>query len=84
MVSEDKITRLHRSNVSYIAGTPKALLRRSERELTDHRDWHQVMYQRFLERLEQGIRQLESTINTGQLQDEGLANRLLDRPLEKY
>lgn len=115
MVSEENIARLHRSNASYIVGTPKAMLRRFEREFTDHRDWHtvqegidvkrvsgpggkevfllarstdrqakeQAMHQRFLERLEQGIRQLESTINTGQLQDEGLANRRLGRLLEK-
>ncbi len=42
MVSEENISRLHRSNAAYIVGTPKALLRRFERELTDHRDWHTV------------------------------------------
>ena len=42
MVSEENIARLHRSNASYLVGTPKAMLRRFERELTDHRDWHTV------------------------------------------
>jgi transposase len=115
MVSEENIARLHRSNASYIVGTPKAMLRRFERELTDHRDWHtvqegvnvkrvsgpdgkevfilarsadrqakeQAMHQRFLERLENGLRKLESAMKTGHLKDEGLANRRLGRLLEK-
>ena len=115
MVSEENITRLHRSNASYIVGTPKATLRRFERELTDQRDWHmvqegvdvkqvpgpdgkevfilarsadrqakeQAMHQRFLERLENGLRKLESAMSTGHLQDQGLANRRLGRLLEK-
>ena len=33
---------MRRSNASYILGTPKALLHRFERELTDHRDRHTV------------------------------------------
>ena len=40
MVSEEKIARLRRSDASYIVGTPKAMLRRFERELTDRQDWH--------------------------------------------
>ncbi|HKM56254.1 MAG TPA: IS1634 family transposase [Isosphaeraceae bacterium] len=115
MVSEENIARLHRSNASYIVGTPKAMLRRFERELTDQRDWHtvqegvdvkrvsgldgkevfilarsadrqakeQAMHQRFLERLGDGLRKLESAMNTGHLRDEGLANRRLGRLLEK-
>jgi hypothetical protein len=115
MVSEENLARLHRSNASYIVGTPKAMLRRFERELTDQRDWHKVqegldvkqvvgpdgkevfiltrsadrqakeqaMHQRFLERLETGLRKLESAISTGHLQDEGLANRRLGRLLEQ-
>jgi transposase len=115
MVSEENLARLHRSNASYIVGTPKALLRRFERELTDQRDWHtvqegldvkqvvgpdgkevfilarsadrrakeQAMHQRFLERLETGLRKLESAMSTGHLQDEGLANRRLGRLLEQ-
>jgi transposase len=115
MVSEENISRLHRSNASYIVGTPKAMLRRFERELIDQRDWHTVqegvdvkrvagpdgkevfllarsadrqakeqgMHQRFIGRLEHGLRQLEATMSTGHLQDEGLANRRLGRLLEK-
>ena len=114
MVSEEKIARLHRSHASYIVGTPKAMLRRFERELTEQRDWQtvqegvdvkqvagpdgkevfvlarsvdrrakeQAMHERFLERLENGLRKLDSAINTGHLRDEGLANRRLGRLLE--
>jgi transposase len=42
MVSETNIARLHRSNASYIVGTPRAMLHRFERELIDQRDWHTV------------------------------------------
>jgi transposase len=115
MVSEEKIARLHRSDASYIVGTPKAMLRRFERELTEQKDWQtvqegvdvkqvagpdgkeafilarsvdrkvkeQAMHERFLERLENGLRKLDSAINTGHLRDEGLANRRLGRLLEK-
>ena len=115
MVSEENIARLHRSNASYIVGTPKAMLRRFERELTDQRDWHtvqegldvklvtgpdgkevfilarsadrqakeQAMHQRFVERLENGLRQLEAAMSAGHLRDEGLANRRLGRMLER-
>jgi Transposase DDE domain len=115
MVSEEKIARLHRSDASYIVGTPKAMLRRFERELTEQTDWQtvqegidvkqvagpdgkevfilarsvdrrakeQAMHERFLERLENGLRKLDSAINTGHLRDEGLANRRLGRLLEK-
>jgi transposase len=115
MVSAENIARLHRSNASYIVGTPKAMLRRFERELTDQRDWRavqegvgvkrvhgpdgrevfilarsadrqakeQAMHQRFLERLEAGLRKLDSAMSTGHLHDEGLANRRLGRLLEQ-
>lgn len=115
MVSEEKIARLHRSDASYIVGTPKAMLRRFERELTEQTNWQtvqegvdvkqvagpdgkevfilarsvdrkakeQAMHERFLERLENGLRKLDSAINTGHLRDEGLANRRLGRLLEK-
>ena len=115
MVSEENLARLHRSNASYIVGTPKAMLRQFERALTDQRDWHtvregldvkqvagpdgkevfilarsadrqakeQAMHQRFLERLETGLRKLESAMSTGHLQDEGLANRRLGRLQEQ-
>jgi transposase len=115
MVSEENITRLHRSNASYIVGTPKAMLRRFECELTDRRHWHtvqeglevkqvagpdgkevfilarsadrqakeQAMHQRFLERLEAGLRKLDTAMSTGRLHDEALANRRLGRLLEQ-
>jgi transposase len=115
MVSEEKIAGLHRSDASYIVGTPKAMLRRFERELTEQTHWQtvqegvdvkqvaapdgkevfilarsvdrrakeQAMHERFLERLENGLRKLDSAINTGHLRDEGLANRRLGRLLEK-
>ena len=115
MVSEENIARLHRSEASYIVGTPKAMLRRFERELIDQRDWRtvqdgldvkqvagpdgkevfilarsadrqakeQAMHQRFLERLEAGLRKLDSAMSTGHLHDEGLANRRLGRLLEQ-
>jgi len=115
MVSEENIARLHRSEACYIVGTPKAMLRRFERELADQRDWHavqegidvkqvaspdgkevfilarsadrqakeQAMHQRFRERIELGLRKLESAMSTGRLRDEGLANRRLGRLLEK-
>lgn len=115
MVSEENIARLHQANASYIVGTPKATLRRFERELIDQRDWHtvqegldvkqvtgpdgkevyilarsadrrakeQAMHQRFLERLEEGLRTLDSAMKTGRLHDEALANRRLGRLLEK-
>jgi hypothetical protein len=41
------------------------------------------MHQRFVERIETGLRKLESAMSTGHLQDEGLANRRLGRLLEK-
>ena len=41
------------------------------------------MHERFLDRLENGLRKLESAMNTGHLRDEGVANRRLGRLLEK-
>jgi transposase len=111
MVSEEKVAGLQRRNVAYIVGTPKAILRRFERELTEVQDWHtvregidvkkvtspegnevfilarsadrkakeQAMHQRFLVRLEEGLRKLEAAMSTGRLKDEGLANRRLGR-----
>jgi transposase len=115
MVSEKNIARLQRSKASYIVGTPKAMLRQFERQLTDHQDWRtvqeglevkrvggpegnevfilarsadrkakeQAMHQRFLLRLEDGLRKLEVAAGTGHLKDEGLANRRLGRLLQK-
>jgi transposase len=115
MVSEANIARLQRSNAAYIVGTPKAMLQKFERELTEDRDWQsvqagvdvklvkgpqakevfilarsadrkakeQAMHERFLVRLEDGLRKLQSTMQTGHLKDEGTANRRLGRLLEK-
>jgi transposase len=115
MVSKANLTLLRTSEASYIVGTPKAMLRRFERELTDPNDWHVVqagvevklvagpegdevfilarsadrrakeraMHERFLVRLEEGLRKLETAMASGALRDEGLANRRLGRLLEK-
>ena len=115
MVSEERITKLRGRGASYIVGTPKAMLRRFERELTEQKDWQtiqegidvkkvagpdgnevfilarsadrrakeQAMHERFLVRLEDGLRKLNSAINTGRLREEELANRRLGRLLEK-
>ena len=50
---------------------------------TDRQAKEQAMHQRFIERVENGLRKLESAMNTGHLRDEGLANRRLGRLLEK-
>lgn len=115
MVSEDNLTLLRESQASYIVGTPKALLKRFEADLTSQRDWHavqegvevkrvsspegsevfllarsadrrakeQAMHERFLVRLEEGLRKLEAAMASGHLRDEGVANRRLGRLLEK-
>lgn len=41
MVSEENLERLRRRGASYLVGTPKAMLRRFERELTE-KDWREV------------------------------------------
>ena len=114
MVSEENIARLHRSNASYIVGTPKAMLRRFERELTDQ--WTGTrckkgstsnrspdpMARRFSSwphrrptgqgtgyaptvpgASRERTAESESTMTTGHLKDEKLANRRLGRLLEK-
>ena len=42
----------------------------------DRRAKEQAMHERFLDRLEDGLRKLESAMTTGHLRDEGLANRV--------
>jgi transposase len=115
MVSEKNLTLLRQNQVSYIVGTPKAMLKRFEADLISARDWHtvqegvevkrvsspegqevfllarsadrrakeQAMHERFLVRLEEGLRKLEAAMASGQLRDEGVANRRLGRLLEK-
>src|SRR5262245_6891019 len=115
MVSEQNLTVLRQSQASYIVGTPKAMLKRFEADLSSQRDWHtvqegvevkrvsgpegqevfllarsadrrakeQAMHERFLVRLEEGLRNLEAAMASGRLRDEGVANRRLGRMLEK-
>jgi hypothetical protein len=49
----------------------------------DRQAKEQAMHQRLLQRLETGLRKLESAMSTGHLQDEGLANRRLGRLQEQ-
>lgn len=65
--------------VSGLDGKEVFILARS----ADRQAKEQAMHQRFIERLENGLRKLESAMNTGHLRDEGLANRRLGRLLEK-
>ena len=115
MVSEPNLAVLRQSQASYIVGTPKAMLKRFEAELTSAGDWHtvqdgvevkrvqspegqevfllarsadrrakeQAMHERFVVRLEEGLRHLEASMASGRLRDEGVANRRLGRLLEK-
>jgi Transposase DDE domain len=115
MVSEQNLALLRQSQASYIVGTPKAMLKRFEADLTNQRDWQaaqegvevkrvsspegqevfllarsadrrakeQAMHERFLIRLEEGLRKLEAAMASGRLRDEGVANRRLGRLLEK-
>jgi transposase len=60
-------------------GTETFVLTRSaERRLKE-----QAMHQRFLERLEAGLRKLQAAAASGRLRDEAVANRRLGRLLEK-
>jgi len=49
----------------------------------DRRAKEQAMHERFLIRLEEGLRKLEAAMASGRLRDLGLANRRLGRLLEK-
>jgi transposase len=49
----------------------------------DRRAKEQAMHERFLVRLEEGLRNLEAAMASGHLRDEGMANRRLGRLLEK-
>ena len=42
MVSEENLTLLRERQAMYIVGTPKAMLKRLEAQLTSQRDWHTV------------------------------------------
>jgi transposase len=114
MVSETNLRFLRARGGHYIVGTPKAMLRSFERQLTenawlqvqagvevklvpapegdetfvltrsaDRRLKEQAMHQRFLERLETGLRKLQAGAASGRLRDEAVANRRLGRLLEK-
>jgi transposase len=50
---------------------------------TDRRAKEQAMHQRFLIRLEDGLRKLDQAMTSGHLRDEGLANRRLGRLLQQ-
>src|SRR4029077_2568980 len=49
----------------------------------DRRAKEQAMHERFLVRLEEGLRKREAAMASGRLRDEGVANRRLGRLLEK-
>jgi len=114
MVSEDNLRFLRARGGSYIVGTPKAMLRRFEKQLTaeqwrvvqdgvevklvpgpegeevfvlarsaDRREKERAMRERFLQRLEEGLRKLEASAQSGRLKDLSLANRRLGRLLER-
>jgi transposase len=115
MVSEPNLALLRQNQASYIVGTPKAMLKRFEADLSNQRDWHtvqegvevkqvsgpegeevfllarsadrrakeQAMHERFLVRLEEGLRKLEAGIASGRLRDEGMANLRLGRLLQQ-
>lgn len=42
MVSEDNLDELRRAEASWLVGTPKAMLRRFEREIVDETDWTKI------------------------------------------
>lgn len=60
-------------------GEEKFVLARS----ADRREKEKAMHQRFLERMEEGLRKLERSIESGRLKDLSLANRRLGRLLER-
>jgi transposase len=65
--------------VSSPEGQEVFLLARS----ADRRAKEQAMHERFLVRLEEGLRKLEAAMASGHVRDEGVANRRLGRLLEK-
>ena len=115
MVSEANLKFLREKGGSYIVGTPKAMLRRFEKHLTD-KDWHpaqdgvqvklvegpdgdetfilarsedrqkkeKAMHDRFVERMEAGLRKLQASAESGRLKDEAIANQRLGRLNQRY
>ena len=47
----------------------------------DRREKEKAMHERFLERLEEGLRKMQASMAAGRLKDEGVANRRLGRLL---
>jgi len=114
MVSEENLQFLRQRQGQYIVGTPKAMLRRFERDLAgpdwqevqagvevklvagpdddelfiltrsiDRRQKEQAMIDRFVVRLDEGLKKLQAAAASGRLRSEGEANRRLGRLLEK-
>lgn len=115
MVSEANLKFLRDRHATYIVGTPKAMLRRFERHLTEQ-GWQQVqagvevklvsgpegqevfilarsrdrrlkeqaMHQRFRERLETALQQMQRSAATGRLKDAALAQRRWGRLQQRY
>jgi len=50
----------------------------------DRREKERAMHERFIERMEAGLRRLAAAAEAGRLKDEGLANRRLGRLCERY
>jgi len=67
-----------------LVGTPDGqetfILARS----ADRRKKEQAMHQRFLDRMEEGLRKLQASIESGRLKDDGVAQRRLGRLQERY
>jgi transposase len=110
MVSEANLTFLRGRGGRYIVGTPKATLRKFEKQLVEQ-NWEEVqagvevklvaspdgaetfilarsaerrekekaMHERFLGRMEEGLKKLQSAAESGRLKDETTAHRRLGR-----
>ena len=50
----------------------------------DRREKEKAMHERFLERLEEALRQMQSSTECGRLKDESVANRRLGRLMQQY
>src|SRR4030043_1370968 len=50
----------------------------------DRREKEKAMHERFIERLEEALRKMQSAAECGRLKDEGVANRRLGRLLGQY
>jgi transposase len=114
MVSEAHLRFLRSRDGQYIVGTPKAMLRQFEEQLTqqgwqevqqgvevklvpgpdgdetfvlarsaDRREKEKAMHERFVERLEAGLKKMLTAAESGRLKDEAVANRRLGRLLSQ-